>query len=64
MLFLKCDLIQNKLKVEQIIYSWELYTVYNFSVCVRKFVFFLIMQQVAHLANIGANKTVNPETGK
>ena len=61
-LFLKCDLIQNKFKVEQIIHSWELYTVYNFSVCVCKFfLFFFVMQQVAHLANIGANKTVNPE---
>ena len=28
------DLIQNKLKVEQIVHSWELYTVYNLSVCV------------------------------
>ena len=28
------DLIHNKLKVEQIVHSWELYTVYNFSVCV------------------------------
>ena len=35
-LFLKCDLIQNKLKVEQTVHSWELYTVYNFSVCVCK----------------------------
>ena len=35
-LFVKCDLIQNKLKVEQIVHSWELYTVYNFSVCVCK----------------------------
>ena len=39
-LFLKCDLIQNKLKVEQIVHSWELYTVYNFSVCVCKFFLF------------------------
>ena len=30
-LFLKCDLIQNKLKVEQIVHSWELYTIYNFN---------------------------------
>ena len=35
-LFLKCDLIQNKLKVEQIVHYWELCTVYNFSVCVCK----------------------------
>ena len=33
-LFLRCDLIQNKLKVGQIVHSWELYTVYNFSLSV------------------------------
>ncbi len=33
-LFLKCDLIQNKLKVKQIVHSWELYTVYTTFQCV------------------------------
>ena len=38
-LFLKCDLIQNKLKVKQIVHSWELYTctvyIQLFSVCMQ-----------------------------
>ena len=47
-LFLKCDLIQNKLKVEQIVHSWELYTVYNFSVCVCKLFVYCVHSQSPH----------------
>ena len=52
MLFLKCDLIQNKLKVEQIVHSWELYTVYNFSVCVCKLFCTVSIPKVLTVNNI------------
>ena len=51
-LFLKCDLIQNKLKVEQIVHSWELYTVYNFSVCVCKLFCTVSIPKVLTVNNI------------
>ena len=51
-LLLKCDLIQNKLKVEQIVHSWEPYTVYNFSVCVCKLFCTVSIPKVLTVNNI------------
>ena len=47
-MFIKCDLIQNKLKVEQIVYSRELYSVYNFSVCVSSCFVYCVHSQSPH----------------
>ena len=42
-LFLKCNLLQNKLKVEQIVHSWELY-IYSLHFLLCKYKLFLYTQ--------------------
>ena len=46
-LFLMCNPIHNKVKVEQIVYSWELYTVYTFLVyaCIQVFFVYWVHSQ-------------------
>ena len=47
-LFLKCDLIQNKLKVEQIVHSWELYTAVTTFQCVYASCLYCVHSQSPH----------------